>query len=157
MTRRTLRVLLPTVVVAGALFGSVARGSSAEPQQPAADLVENYSYPGAGALQQATGVKLISGDGHLMMVDCTTAGALIKVYSLPVDACFRVAGSGGRLVLEMPDIYLIKGDSHAVTATITSDGETETVTVPRDGYVGVGIGTSPDSPSAVLLELVASA
>jgi len=161
------RVLLTAGVVATAAGLSV--GASAAGQQSAQDdsgmssTVEDFSYPGADKILADRGIKLISGDGRLMLVDCVNVSGLIEVRSLnssadhssdPGHYCFRVTGTSGDLKLELADAYQVKGDSHAVQATVTVDGQSSTVAVAKNGWTGVGVGAGTDS--ATLLELKAA-
>lgn len=112
--------LSPAVLLCGALVGVVAtagvavavdgRAGAATAQTAAADLppsaVEDFQYPQseAEAAFKAGGVKLKSGDGHIVYIACSTEPdpGHIEVYSNSgpnKPFCFRVTGAGGSLVL----------------------------------------------------------
>jgi hypothetical protein len=166
MVKVVRSMLVAIAVVSAAVVGGVSLASSASGSAPDADqqpsLVEDFSYPGADKVLADRGVKLISGDGHLLLVDCTNVTGLIEVHasnvgdhsSDPGHYCFKVNGLTGDLKLELTDAYQVKGDSHAVQATVSVDGQTSTVNVSKNGWTGIGVGAGHDA--ATLLELKAS-
>ncbi|MGW0828408.1 trypsin-like serine protease [Streptomyces sp. NPDC002845] len=134
--------------------------------------VEDYSYPGAEEILATQNVRLISGDGHILLVDCATAPegdlGLLKVYTTDEQigadgigrVCFKVTASSGWLNLEVPGVYEIRGDGlrtgtgHEVTAQLRDDeGEQITVDVDPDGSTQVGLGTDPNASPTMLLRL----
>ncbi|GAA4952108.1 hypothetical protein GCM10023334_066980 [Nonomuraea thailandensis] len=137
-------------------------------------LVDNgvYPYPGAAEILEAQNVRLISGDGHILLADCATPVqgdiGLLKIRTtdeaIGADGigrvCFRVAANSGVLNLEVPGVYEIRGDGlregtgHQVTAKLRNDdGESLTVNVDPDGYTQVGEGTDPTASPTMLLQL----
>ena len=164
--RAITRALLVTAVAGAAVAVSVGISAASRQSAPAADgqpsLVEDFSYPGADKILADRGIKLISGDGHLTLVDCTNVAGLIEVHAAnvgdhssdPGHYCFKVNGPTGDLKLELTDAYQVKGDSHAVQATVSVDGQTSTVNVTKNGWTGIGVGAGQDA--ATLLELKAS-
>ena len=134
-------------------------------------LAEEGAYPDAAAIEAAQNIRLISGDGHILLADCATAPVgnigVLKVWTTePVGtggaglACFRVLTGGGLLNLQVPGVYEIRGDGqvagsgHHVTATVTTDaGVTAAVAVDPSGSTQVGIGSSPDADPTTLLQL----
>ncbi|MFF1872602.1 trypsin-like serine protease [Kitasatospora herbaricolor] len=121
--------------------------------------MESYAYPGAAQILQQQLVTLKSGDGNIQIVDCTSTGNLIEVFSRildpgPVKVCFRVTGPTGYLALELPKVYNIKGDDHTVKATLKTDGSVSSFDVRKNYYTPVGEGSSTDGTT--LLELTAA-
>lgn len=154
---------LPGVADPGAESPVPASGSA---------IVESFGYPGAAAILAAQNVRLISGDGHIILVDCATPAegdiGLLKIYTtdetIGADGigrvCFKLTASTGLLDLEVPGVYEIRGDGqttgtgHEVTADLkTDDGEKLSVDVDPDGSTQVGLGASPDNPPTMLLRL----
>jgi hypothetical protein len=124
-------------------------------------LVEDYKYPGAGQIFAQRGIRLIKGDGHLMLVACGQSG-LIEVRSAdapndtdsdPGHYCFKATAPFGDLSLNIPNAYQVKGDDHSVTATITVNNQTSTVPIDKNVWTGIGLGSGPDP--ATLLRLTA--
>ncbi|MFY1668879.1 hypothetical protein ACN27G_02810 [Plantactinospora sp. WMMB334] len=142
---------------------------------PAADdetsIVEHFGYPDAAAILASLNVRLVSGDGHILLADCATPPVgnvgVVKVWTteqIGPDAagliCFRVTAPVGRLVLEVPGVYEIRGDGqqpghgHPMTAVVTTDsGPATPVTVNPSGSTQVGIGADPNNEPTTLLEL----
>ncbi|MDV5145393.1 S1 family peptidase [Streptomyces sp. SBC-4] len=63
-------------------------------------------------------------------------------------------GRTGRLVLEIPKVYQIKGDDHAIKATLTEGSSTKVVDIEKNLWNPVGEGGSGDETT--LLELNAT-
>lgn len=134
-------------------------------------IMEGFRYPGAAAILESLNVRLISGDGHILLADCDTPPVnnvgVIRVWTteqIGPDAagqiCFKVTGPVGRLDLEVPGVYSIRGDGqaagygHQLTAVVdTASGSPTTVVVNPSGYTPVGIGVDPDNEPTTLLQL----
>ncbi|MFE2413445.1 hypothetical protein ACFXDE_34430 [Kitasatospora sp. NPDC059408] len=136
----TLAVATTFGVTAFAAADSVpAAGDTATPP-PA---VEDFSYPGTSPYPQ---LKLIRGDGHIVLADCNTA-TQIQLWSRAVPSpsggpgvCFRVTGTSGYLALELPQTFMIQTGDKAVRADLTSDGIGQSVDVAKNAAVAVGEG-----------------
>lgn len=150
-----------------------ARAASADPIA-VPSLVDDGVYPGAAQILAEQNVRLIGGDGHILLADCATPPVgdigLIKVYTteeaIGADGfgrvCFQVTAAAGWLTLQVPGVYEIRGDGqrtgtgHEVTAELESEaGEQITVDVDPDGSTQVGLGTDPDASPTMLLQLTA--
>ncbi len=155
-----------------AVGGGIARADS----QSASSLVEDYSYPNADAVLAEHNIKLISGDGKIVIADCSNPPnsdiTFIYVYTSDVSVnggnpvCFRVLGTPGVLTMDVPAVYEIRGDGritgsgkgHDVTAVIQPQGGAQTtIAVARDHSTSVGIGTLPAGAPTTLLQLNAKA
>ncbi|MCP2327036.1 V8-like Glu-specific endopeptidase [Hamadaea flava] len=131
-----------------------------------------YPYPGAAEILAAHNVRLISGDGHILLADCGTPAqgdiGLLKIWTTDETigddgagrVCFQVTASAGVLNLEVPGVYEIRGDGqregtgHPVTAQLRSDaGDQLTVDVDPDGSTPVGLGADKDASPTMLLQL----
>jgi hypothetical protein len=147
------------VALAGVAALAVPAVASAVQAQSAAEempsLVEDYSYPGAEAIQQAREIELIKGDGRLMLVDCTGDPGQLVVESIGrLKYCFALSGASGWLSLRLDQVFLIGAGEQSVQATVTAKGVQETVSVPEGGTRPVG---TSDPNFGVLLELRATA
>ncbi|MGW2255202.1 hypothetical protein ACWCXH_34210 [Kitasatospora sp. NPDC001660] len=112
-------------------------GDSATPP-PA---VEDFTYPGTSPNPL---LKLIRGDGHIVLADCNTT-TQIQLWSSAVPSpsggpgvCFRVTGTTGYLALELPQTFMIQTGDKAVRANLTADGVAQSVDVAKNGYATVG-------------------
>ena len=176
----------PTIHLGVALTGALAlaiggiwtASAATAPAGPNPDeqppLVEAFSYPGAAEIAANYGVKLISGDGHIIFNDCTTPpenniGA-VEVRALSSTGmnhdgriCFKVLATPGTVAVEIPNVYEIRGDGqidgtgHKVKADLTTAaGAHSTVDVNPSRSTPVGTGADPKNPSTTLLRLTAA-
>ncbi|MFI1496930.1 LamG-like jellyroll fold domain-containing protein [Streptomyces platensis] len=139
--------------------GPMAGVSSAAPGDGSDSLVEDFAYPDRDKLLAEKGLKLVSGDGHITLVDCTSGGSdLVRVNSRTSgDACFAVSGPVGYLALEIKRSYLAKSDSReGVTATVrtenpaTNESKVEEVALEPGAWKSLGEGLDPTLDSTVL-------
>lgn len=159
------------VGVIGALSAAPAQG---EPGAAGEDsIVETFAYPNADQVLAEQHIRLISGDGHIVLADCATPPVgnigVIKVrtddpavvYSTGAGrVCFQVTGSSGRLDLLVPGVFEIRGDGqvkgtgHTITATVTTEAGPQTsVTVNPYGSTTVGLGADATGEPTTLLQL----
>ncbi|MFF8293254.1 hypothetical protein ACF068_29100 [Streptomyces sp. NPDC016309] len=130
---------------------AAANGAEAEP--PFA--VEDFTYPDAEGILKEKGIRLHRGDGRITLTDCS-APHQIQVWTLQNTEgryCFSTSGKTGYLSLEVDRVHAIRTDDRAVRASLTAEGKTTTVDVPKDDYKPVGEGDEKDPRPAVLVEL----
>ncbi|MFD7827728.1 trypsin-like serine protease [Kitasatospora sp. NPDC059803] len=140
-------------VVAGSM---PVAATAAEASAPVA--VENFAYPDAAKILAERNITLKSGDGHIVLADCTAGPGQVQLYSRaanPSEVCFKINGPAGYLALEIPKIYNIKGDDHTVKATVSTDGTTSTIDLAKNVWTPVGEGGTAGSETT-LLELNAT-
>ncbi|MFD3794962.1 hypothetical protein ACFVAM_13310 [Streptomyces californicus] len=123
--------------------------------------VETFDYPGAAQILEEKSIKLIRGDGRIVLADCDNADkAQIKVQvtrgpneqDKPKLFCFRATAKSGFLTLEVPRVFYIETADHPVSAKLTTDaGDSETVNVDKDDFQTVGQGLG--KPMTTLVEL----
>lgn len=123
---------------------SVAAGDDIPPSA-----VEDFRYPGADRILAEKGIKLISGDGHILLAECGATADQIKLWSRTGDFCFQAKGSTGQLSLEVPDVWALETSTHPISAELTAEGETQSVDLPQDGYKLVGEGNR-EAPTTVV-------
>lgn len=138
--------------------------SAAEDTPPS--IVEDYAYPGAAQVLAQRGIKLIKGDGHIVLTDCGSTphnppADLILVQSndltLPggTNFCFKASGASGLLTMEIPQVYFLRGDGTRTIAAKVEVKDDPTVVeveevLPRE-WQPVGVGQ--DRGDATILEL----
>jgi Trypsin len=153
------------------IVDGVDRRAAAAATETPPGTVENYLYPNAEQILADQNLRLISGDGHIVLADCATQTSsgvgLLEVYTTQNvgaghEVCFRVRSSTGFLNLELPGVYEIRGDGrtagtgHQVSAELISDaGEEIAVEVDPDGSTEVGLGQDGDGSPTTLLRLTA--
>lgn len=156
---RVLGVLGGAVVLAG-LSGFASANTrllaADPPPQLQPGIEENYDHPNADNILAERSIRLLKGDGHILLVECDSADVVEVLSRRSGKFCFQVKGAQGYLTLELPETYLIKGDNHSLAAKVTIDGKTETVAVKKNQWTPVGEGSSPNSGPATLLEIRAS-
>jgi hypothetical protein len=153
-----------------AAAGALGRGGDLPPDEPDS-IVEDYRYPNAEEILATHNVKLVAGDGHILFADCASPVVdnigVIKVRTTEEIGpdnrgliCFKVLRAPGRLDLEIPAVYEIRGDGqragtgHKCTAELTTDdGEHTKVEVNPSGSTPVGIGADPNNDPTTLLQL----
>ncbi|GAU65081.1 putative hypothetical protein [Streptomyces sp. NBRC 110611] len=121
--------------------------------------VEDFEYPGAEKIFKEKGLKLIKGDGHIILADCG-ANPDFDVMSegknqQPVNYCFKVIGKTGYLKLEIPKINSIwENAGRTARATISTQGKTKTVDLKKNDLTPLGQGDmASGGKEATLLEL----
>ena len=139
--------------MAAAVGATVA--NAAEADQPTG-LVEDFSYPNADEILAQHNVRLKSGDGNILFVDCDVEGDVIKVesYEHADQVCFQLRGAHGYLALEIPRAVFVYSENKPVEATVVLQGETtpeEPVEVGPNEWTPVG--EAANLPSATLLEI----
>lgn len=139
-------------------FGVAAATPGPSPEEavpPSA--VETFEYPNADKILKEQGIILRKGDGHLLLSDCSSSTNVVVLtrHNKEGKFCFKVTGNGksGYLALEIPQTFNILTEDYAVQAKLTSNGATQIVDVPRNGFKNVGEGTVPPGAPAVLVEL----
>lgn len=157
------------LAAAGVVIGSVltvsASGLAAAPADTPPPLVEDFSYPGADAILAQHGLKLFSGDGHILFVDSRDydegtcpVGQVQVERSLDVEPygkffCFRTVGTTGVLTLEVPTTFGVRGGTTAIQATAQLPEGDKTYDVPPNTPVAIDPGDEDELPKAVLVEL----
>lgn len=142
----------------GALTPSIAiaaPGPTDDPIPPSA--VETFEYPNAAKILKEKGIALRKRDGHILLAECTVSTDIqvFTRHNMEGRYCFKVTGTGksGYLSLEIPMTFSVVTGEYAVRASVTADGSTSTVDVPKNNSRSVGEGTVPPGPPAVLVEL----
>ncbi|MFF5789928.1 hypothetical protein ACFY8P_33765 [Streptomyces sp. NPDC012693] len=131
--------------------------STADPQIPLA--IEDFTYPDSARILAEKGIKLIRGDGNITLADCDNNAQQIRVYSYVEQGgtrqpvyCFAAHADTGQLSLELERVFAIDAADHPLSANLTANGVTKTVTIAKDGYASVGEGVS-GGPRSVLMEI----
>jgi hypothetical protein len=126
--------------------------------------VEHFSYPDADRIYAEQGVRLLRGNGQILLAECAdtpeSAATQVKVLTssslTAVEVCFQVKGAGF-VTLELQDVFSVKGAARLVTATVVEDNVALNVKVPAGEWVQVGAASDPAVTTSVLVELRATA
>ena len=157
------------LTVAGVVIGSVlaigAGGMAAEAADTPPSLVEDFSYPGRDQILAEHGLKLFTGDGHILFVDsrdyddgACPVGQIQVERSLDVEPygtfyCFRTVGTTGVLTLEVPTTFGVRGGSTEIQATAQLPEGEKTFEIPPNTPVAIAPGDENELPKAILVEL----
>ncbi|WP_190160849.1 FG-GAP-like repeat-containing protein [Streptomyces litmocidini] len=115
--------------------------------------VEDFSYPGAAAIQAEKAITLKRGDGNLMLQACDgTQDILVNTRSGLKDYCFDVKTKPAYLSLELPSAYGIWTEAYPVKTTIEADGTKTVIDAPANDFTGYGEATA-DRIKSSLIEL----
>ncbi|MFJ5275523.1 hypothetical protein [Streptomyces parvulus] len=165
MRRRTTGVLTSLLIAAAAVTGLSSLASAenntaslaADEKMP--NIVEDFNYPGADRILADEGIKLKRGDGRIQMVECGQTTDQIVVYTVADTSvgrkgtyCFRTTAASGYLTLELPRVFALETGEHPVSADLTAEGQTQTVSLAEDEFKSVGEGTVGGAHS-VLVEI----
>lgn len=168
MTPLMRNIFTGGVVCAAAVIGlpvvaSAVSPAETKPAAVAADdappfAAEDFSYPNAAKILSEKGIKLIKGDGRLLLADCNTAVSQIRVRTVS-DAtsgraglyCFTAMGKAGFLTLELPRVTSLETADHPIRADLTAEGQTKTIDVPQDDFKPVGEGDIPSGAKRSVL------
>lgn len=163
---RKATVAVAVGVVGAVVFGGSVMATAHQAAEEPASLVEDYSYPGAAAIEADRGIKLIKGDGHIVLADCGSDPDLPPVdlilvqTSKPgapaeVNHCFKATGTSGFLTMEVDEVYFVRGENDRTIAAKVEVRDatpvTETERVDPGEWQPVGVGQARGE--ATLLEL----
>jgi hypothetical protein len=117
-------------------------------------LEEDYAYPGAETYLPL-GIRLQSGDGNLLLVDCSTPDYTLKVESFADPFCFKLRGPRGALTLELPEAFLVESKVAGATATVVANGQSTAVKLSVGKYTTLVqvSGSSAVYPTLVALRI----
>ncbi|MFJ9939538.1 hypothetical protein [Streptomyces erythrochromogenes] len=116
--------------------------------------VEDFSYPNADKILAEQKIKLKSGNGHILLAECTGAPELMEVFPLKNEkVCFRVTGDVGYLSLEIPSVFGVKGNNYAAQVEMTTGTEQKTFAVDKNAWTAVGQTADEQGRDFMLLEI----
>ena len=152
-----LAAVATAIAPAATASGSVAMAADRRAAAASStSIVEDYTYPGRDQILAEKGVKLYSGDGHILLVDCSAAGdkILVETYEHEQNVCFQLTGAHGFLSLEIGRTVFLYSENKPVVATVQLAGETE----PSDPQTvnpntWTTFGEAANLPPATLLEI----
>ncbi|MCB5164524.1 FG-GAP-like repeat-containing protein [Streptomyces bambusae] len=104
----------------------------------------------------ATGADLIAGDGNITQTPCTSSHQItVWARNLLTDEsriCFAAANTG-YLSVNIPRAYRIETNDRDIKASVSIEGSTQNLDVPKDTTKGFGEAHPTDPKRAVLLEM----
>ncbi|MFE3497804.1 FG-GAP-like repeat-containing protein [Streptomyces sp. NPDC059175] len=147
-------------MAAAALTAPLA-GSATAAQTQTADMpfaFEDGSYPNAAQILADKGIKLVRGDGNILLTDCDPSAKQIRVLAVKDESvnrqgtyCFESRAVNGRLTLELDRVFAIDAADQPLDAELTTaDGTSKTVSIAKDGFASVGEGQVGGSRSTLI-------
>jgi len=129
-------------------------------------IIEDYTYPEAAQVLAQRGVKLHKGDGNILFVDCgadpnNPSADLILVQSTDLSLpggpnfCFRAKGATGYLTMEIPRVYLVRGESSR-TVSVKVETKDDPVVIEQETVTPLEwqpVGEGQSRGDATILEL----
>ncbi|MFI1652961.1 hypothetical protein ACH4XT_39395 [Streptomyces avidinii] len=116
--------------------------------------IEDFAYPNADKILAEKKIKLKSGDGHILLAECTGAPELMEVFSHKNEkVCFRTTGNKGYLSLEIPSVFGIKGNEYASQVNMITGTEEKTFNVDKNAWTAVGETADDKGRDFMLLEI----
>jgi hypothetical protein len=91
-------------------------------------------------------------------VTCASGTGQLQAYSrtTPDGFCFQVTGNSGWLTLQMPSVYLFRGNDYTTQIDMTTGTDKETFDITKDTWTSVGETTDPDGRAFSLVEIRAT-
>ncbi|AXE27823.1 hypothetical protein C0216_28345 [Streptomyces globosus] len=134
-------------------------GTEAPATKPIADegpgfAIEDGAYPNADKILAEQKIKLKSGNGHILLAECTGAAELMEVFSHANEKiCFKTTGDKGYLSLEIPAVFGVKGNAYAAQVDMSAGDEEKTFTVDKNAWTAVGETADEQGRDFMLLEI----
>ncbi|MEV7783657.1 hypothetical protein [Kitasatospora sp. NPDC088351] len=165
----TVGAVVSAVALSGVVVAAAADGTPAAPKAAAAagdtppPAVEDFAYPNADQIFQDRGIKLRSGDGHIVLTTCAPGLLEVDARGLAeIDKvgggrfCFTTTGTSGRLSLELPSTYAVSTSDYSVHLTMVTGTETKLFDLKPNTWNKVGELTDPQQRPFTLLEITTS-
>src|SRR5687767_1757040 len=109
MTQRLLPIvcllLLPVGGCSSKSDPDQGNQQSSQAAESQSSLEEDYSYPGAEKIFTEQEIRLLTGDGNMLLAPCDDNSILVFSSQRPeatLRYCFSVRGDGGYVTLELP-------------------------------------------------------
>ncbi|MEU0029096.1 hypothetical protein [Streptomyces sp. NPDC006335] len=116
--------------------------------------VEDFDYPQADKILAEKSILLKRGDGHITLADCATGTGQLEVQARDKSkVCFDVKGASGWLTLELPSVYLIRGNDYTTEADMTVGSEQQSYDIAKNTWTPVGESADEQAREWTLLEL----
>ncbi|MCQ9180984.1 hypothetical protein KMT30_18450 [Streptomyces sp. IBSBF 2953] len=155
--------VLGVLVAGGLAWAALASGlqpETADPAVPVADeapgyAVEDFAYPQADKILREQGIVLKRGDGHITLADCADDSGLLQVRARrnSETICFKTVGNSGWLTLEIPAVYVVKGNDYQTQVDMTVGDEQKSFDVAKNTWTAVGESADEQGREFMLMEI----
>ncbi|MEU0948280.1 hypothetical protein ABZ379_37155 [Streptomyces canus] len=134
--------------------GGVSGGTVSVAGEAPGYAVENFNYPQADKILAEKNILLKRGDGHITLADCASGTGQLEVQARDKSkVCFDVKGTSGWLTLEVPSVYLIRGNDYSTEADMTVGSEQQSYDIAKNAWTPVGESADEQAREWTLLEL----
>ncbi|GHB27034.1 hypothetical protein GCM10010377_16270 [Streptomyces viridiviolaceus] len=137
-----------------------AERAASEPLTSVADeapgyAVEDFNYPQADKILAEQGIVLKRGDGRIVLADCASGTDLLRVMARrnAETICFRTTGNSGWLTLEIPAVYVIRGNDYNTEVDMTVGSEEKTYSIEKNTWTAVGESADEQGREHMLVEI----
>ncbi|MCT9113718.1 hypothetical protein ACFWD7_35365 [Streptomyces mirabilis] len=96
--------------------------------------MEDFDYPQADKILAEKNLVLKRGDGHIALADRVAGTGQLELLARNNSGKtrFKVVGDEGRLTLEIPAVYSVKGNDYATTVDMTVGTEEKSFDITRN-------------------------
>ncbi|MBD0422139.1 hypothetical protein H0H10_23785 [Streptomyces sp. TRM S81-3] len=117
--------------------------------------VEDFNYPQADKILQERGIVLKRGDGHITLADCAGGTGLLQIMARRQEdpICFKTVGDSGWLTLEIPAVYVIRGNDYNTQVDMTVGEEEKSFDIDKNTWTAVGESADEQGREHLLVEI----
>jgi hypothetical protein len=117
--------------------------------------VEDFAYPQADKILEEQGIVLKRGDGHITLADCADGPGLLQVMARRESEtiCFKTVGTSGWLTLEIPAVYVMRGNDYATQVDMTVGDEEKSFDIEKNTWTSVGESADEQGREHLLVEI----
>ncbi|MFE4590347.1 hypothetical protein [Streptomyces laurentii] len=161
--RIVARALGTTLVAGGLAWAALSYGLPADKGGPVATVadeapgyaVEDFNYPQADKILAEQGIVLKRGDGHITLANCADGTGLLQVRARQEadPICFKTTGDSGWLTMEIPAVYLVRGNSYTTRVDMTVGTEEKSFDIAKDAWTPVGESADEQGRDFMLMEI----
>ncbi|MEU5750760.1 hypothetical protein [Streptomyces sp. NPDC047829] len=161
--RLVARALGGALVAGGLAWAALGSGLPTETGGPAVAVadeapgyaVEDFAYPQADKILEEQGIVLKRGDGHITLADCADGPGLLQVMARreAETICFRTVGNSGWLTLEIPAVYVMRGNDYDTQVDMTVGDEEKSFDLEKNTWTSVGESADEQGREHLLVEI----
>ncbi|MFF9377840.1 hypothetical protein ACF1BB_25285 [Streptomyces griseoluteus] len=147
------------LVVTQGMAGGSAGASAADAAPVAGEApgyaIEDFAYPQADKILAEQGIVLKRGDGHITLADCASGTGLLQIMARERSGsvCFKTVGNSGWLTLEIPSVYVMKGNDYATQVDMTVGSEEKSFDITKNTWTPVGESADEQGREFMLMEI----
>ncbi|MGW1723047.1 hypothetical protein ACWCQK_08990 [Streptomyces sp. NPDC002306] len=163
LRKRLVARALGVLAAGGLAWAVLASGLQAETDGPVVNVageapgyaVEDFDYPQADRILAEQGIVLKRGDGHITLADCASGTGLLQVMARRQSKtiCFKTVGNSGWLTLEIPAVYVVRGNDYETQVDMTVGDEEKSYDITKNTWTAVGESADEQGREFMLVEI----